>query len=56
MFVTRQGSGLEDLKSLADPRLKKLKIGVNMYTSDAENSPPAMALSRYGVVGNLTGY
>jgi mxaJ protein len=55
-FVARQGSGLEDLKSLADPRLKKLKIGVNMYTSDAENSPPAMALSRYGVVGNLTGY
>ena len=53
---TRQGSGLEDLKSLADPRLKKLKIGVNIYTSDAENSPPAMALSRYGVVGNLTGY
>ena len=56
VFVARQGSGLEDLKSLADPRLKKLKIGVNMYTSDAENSPPAMALSRYGVVGNLTGY
>ena len=56
VFVARQGSGLEDLNSLADPRLKKLKIGVNMYTSDAENSPPAMALSRYGVVGNLTGY
>jgi mxaJ protein len=56
VFVVRQGSGLEDLKSLADPRLKKLKIGVNMYTSDAENSPPAMALSRYGVVGNLKGY
>ena len=56
VFVARQGSGLENLNSLADPRLKKLKIGVNMYTSDAENSPPAMALSRYGVVGNLTGY
>ena len=56
VFVARQGSGLEDLNSLADPRLKKLKIGVNVYTSDAENSPPAMALSRYGVVGNLTGY
>ena len=56
VFVARQGSGLEDLNSLADPRLKKLKIGVNMYTSDAENSPPAMALSRYGVVGNLKGY
>lgn len=56
MFVTRKGSGLDDIHSLADPRLKKLKIGVNIYTSDAENSPPAMALSRYGVVGNLTGY
>jgi len=56
VFIARQGSGLEDIKSLADPRLKRLKIGVNIYTSDAENSPPAMALSRYGVVGNLTGY
>ncbi len=50
-------SGFEDIKSLADPRLKKLKIGVNMFDSDdGENSPPAMALSRYGVVGNLRGY
>jgi len=56
VFVARQGSGLEDVKSLADPRLKKAKIVVNMYTADAENSPPAMALSRYGVVGNLKGY
>jgi mxaJ protein len=29
---------------------------VNILNSDAENTPPAMALSRYGVVGNLTGY
>lgn len=56
VFVTRKGSALDDISSLADPRLKKLKIGVNVYTSDAENSPPAMALSRYGVVGNLVGY
>lgn len=56
VFVARKGSGLDDIRSLADPRLKKLKIGVNIYTSDAENSPPAMALSRYGVVGNLTGF
>ena len=55
VFVTRKDSGL-DLESLADPRLKKLKIGVNLLNSDAENTPPAMALSRYGVVGNLTGY
>ncbi|MEO7986059.1 MAG: quinoprotein dehydrogenase-associated putative ABC transporter substrate-binding protein [Gemmatimonadales bacterium] len=56
VFVTRKGSGLEDIRSLDDPRLKTLKIGVNIYTSDAENSPPAMALSQHGVVGNLTGF
>jgi mxaJ protein len=55
VFITRKDSGL-DITSLADPRLKKLKIGVNLLHSDAENTPPAMALSRYGVVGNLTGY
>jgi mxaJ protein len=55
VFVTRKDSGL-DIKSLADPRLKKLKIGVNLLNSDAENTPPAMALSQYGVVGNLVGF
>ena len=55
VFVTRKDRSL-DIKSLADPRLKKLKIGVNLLNSDAENTPPAMALSRYGVVGNLVGY
>ena len=55
VFVTRKDRHL-DIKTLADPRLKKLKIGVNILNSDAENTPPAMALSRYGVVGNLTGY
>ena len=55
VFLTRKDSGL-DITSLADPRLKKLRIGVNLLHSDAENTPPAMALSRYGVVGNLIGY
>jgi mxaJ protein len=55
VFITRKDRGL-DIRSLADPRLKRLKIGVNILNSDAENTPPAMALSRYGVVGNLTGY
>jgi mxaJ protein len=56
-FVSRKGSGLEDINSLADPRLKKLRIGVNLFvSSDGEHSPPEMALSRYGVVGNLKGY
>jgi mxaJ protein len=55
VFVTRKDRNL-DIKSLSDPRLKKLKIGVNLLNSDAENTPPAMALSRYGVVGNLKGF
>jgi mxaJ protein len=55
VFVTRKDSKL-DIKSLADPRLKKLKIGINLLNSDAENTPPAMALSQYGVVGNLVGF
>jgi mxaJ protein len=55
MFVTRKDSGL-DIKTLADPRLKKLRIGINLLNSDAENTPPAMALSQHGVVGNLKGY
>ena len=55
VVVYRKDSGL-DLKSLDDPAWKKLRIGVNLLNSDAENTPPAMALSRHGVVGNLVGF
>ena len=55
VVIYRKDSGL-DLKSLDDPVWKKLKIGVNLLNSDAENTPPAMALSRHGVVGNLVGF
>ncbi|HXE57933.1 MAG TPA: quinoprotein dehydrogenase-associated putative ABC transporter substrate-binding protein [Gemmatimonadales bacterium] len=55
VIVTRKDSGL-DIKSLDDPALKKLKIGVNLLNSDGENPPPVMALSAHGVVGNLTGF
>jgi mxaJ protein len=56
-FVSLKGSGLEDINSLADPRLKKLKIGVNLFvSSDGEHSPPEMAHSSQGGVGHLKGY
>jgi len=55
VFVTRVDRHL-DITSLDDPRLKTLKIGVNLLNSDAENTPPAMALSSHGVVGNLVGF
>ena len=55
VFVTRQDSKLADITSLSDPRLKKARIGVTLLPSD-EQLPPTMALSHYGVVGNLRGY
>jgi mxaJ protein len=55
VFVNRQDSKLADIKSLADPRLKKARIGVTLLPSD-EQLPPTEALSHYGVVGNLRGY
>jgi mxaJ protein len=55
VFLTRQDGKLADIKSLADPRLKKARIGVTLLPSD-EQLPPTMALSHYGVVGNLQGY
>jgi mxaJ protein len=55
VFVTRRDGKLADIRSLADPRLKKARIGVTLLPSD-EQLPPTMALSHYGVVGNLHGY
>lgn len=44
------------VKSLDDPALKTMKIGVHLFSNDAEHSPPVMALSSHGVVGNLVGF
>jgi mxaJ protein len=55
VFVTRKDGELADIKSLADPRLKKARIGVTLLPSD-EQLPPTQALSHYGVVGNLEGF
>ena len=55
MFVTRQDSNLSGL-TLDDPRLKSLKIGVQMVGDDASNTPPAHALAKRGVIGNVQGY
>ena len=45
VFVSRAGAGL-DITSLDDPRLRQLRIGVQMIGDDASNSPPAHALER----------
>lgn len=55
MFVTRRSSDLGGL-TFDDPRLRKLKIAVQMVGDDAMNTPPAHALSRRGIVENVQGY
>lgn len=55
MFVTRQSDNLAGL-TLDDPRLKRLRIGVQMIGNDATNTPPAHALASRGVIANVRGY
>lgn len=54
-FVQR-GDAAHLVASLGDPALKTMKIGVHLFATDQENTPPAMALSAHGVVGNLVGF
>jgi len=54
-IVYRKDKGY-DLTSIADSTFRRLRIGVHILNSDAENTPPAMALSKFGVVGNLVGF
>jgi mxaJ protein len=55
VFVSRQGEHPR-LTSLDDPRLRRLRIGVQMIGDDFANSPPAHALSARGLIGNIAGY
>ena len=44
------------LRTLNDPRLHHLRIGVQMIGDDFANSPPAHALSARGIISNIVGY
>ena len=55
VFISRKDRNLH-LRSFDDPRLKTLRIGVQIAGDDGNNTPPVHALSRRGVVGNLKGY
>ena len=55
VFVTREADPLAGL-TLDDPRLRKLIIGVQMIGDDGNNTPPAHALARRGIVQNVRGY
>lgn len=55
VFVSRADRGL-DLRSLKDPRLRDLRIGVHLIGDDGWNTPPAHALAAQGIVANVRGY
>jgi mxaJ protein len=55
VFVSRTGDRLNGL-TLDDPRLRRLRIGVQLVGDDGGNTPPAHALARRGITANLRGY
>jgi quinoprotein dehydrogenase-associated probable ABC transporter substrate-binding protein len=55
VFVYRKDRRLS-VRSLDDPALRRLRIGVQLVGDDYANTPPVHALSRRGIVGNLVGY
>jgi mxaJ protein len=54
-FVTRADRKLV-LQSLDDPRLRGLRIGVQLVGDDGANPAPAHALARRGIIDNVVGY
>lgn len=54
--ILQRKDAKHQVTGLDDPALKTMKIGVHLFAADGENTPPAMALSAHGVVGNLVGF
>lgn len=54
VFVTRKEA--PEVRSFDDPRLRDLRIGVQLIGDDGANSPPVQALGRRGIVGHLIGF
>lgn len=55
VFVSRSDRKL-DIRSMDDPQLKRLKVGVHLVGDDGSNTPPAHALARRGIVDNVIGH
>jgi mxaJ protein len=55
VFVTRAGDHLAGL-TLDDPRLRRLRLGVQLVGDDGVNTPPAHALARRNIVANVRGF
>lgn len=55
VFLSRHDRAL-GITSLNDPRLAKLRIGIQLIGDDFANTPPAHALANRGMTRNLVGY
>lgn len=55
VFVSRADRHL-GLRSLDDPRLRTMTIGVHALGDDYANVPPAQALARHGLEARMVGY
>ena len=55
VFVSRRDRRL-GIRSLDDPALRRLTVGVQLVGDDYANTPPAHALARRGIVQNVRGY
>jgi quinoprotein dehydrogenase-associated probable ABC transporter substrate-binding protein len=54
-LVYRKNAGYTP-RSLDDPRLRTLRIGLHFIGDDYSNPPPAEALARRGIIRNVVGY
>jgi quinoprotein dehydrogenase-associated probable ABC transporter substrate-binding protein len=55
VFVSQTARHLQ-LDAIDDPQLRRLTIGVHLIGDDGNNTPPAHALGRQGIVDNVRGY
>jgi mxaJ protein len=55
VFVSRRDRAL-GVRSLNDPRLRQLRVGVQLIGDDFANTPPAHALANRGLTHNVVGY
>jgi len=55
VFLSRAGDA-RTVRSLDDPLLQRLRVGVHMIGDDYQNTPPAHALARRHIVRNVVGF
>ena len=55
VFVSRKDRRV-DIRSMDDPRLRRLLVGVQLIGDDADSTPPAVVLGKRGITQNVRGF